>query len=673
MKKIAAVLIVAFLSTSMFLVTIPLATAATLPDYTPIDFANAPKYDLQVETTINPRGHHSYWEIEDPAVWLILNDYTGKYQATYFTLKAIGAKCEIWVQNNLAWPAGDPRATPTILDSQIQYLLNEFDNNVYPTDVEYFGATNFHDGNNAYLPELLGLPADYYAEEGGRNVILVSNIRDENYYNPTYPYYIAGFYSSSFEIYFDRNIISIDAYAWEKRIGPEGYEWIPEVPVDRPYLYEGTIAHEYQHLIHDDWNPADDLFMNEGCSMYAEYLCGYGIDANAINSYFYTPDNSLTIWGDQGDINILADYGVAALWTTYLSDHYGGAETIRNFVQNGIPGIDGINYVLAQYKSKQTFNDVFRDWKIANFVRANNGPYSYKTINLNSPDIDPINTNNIDEFPLEWTSSSTFGNTITKLGYDTGVSDIYSYGSDYITFTNWKMPGVIGFDGDDTAVIPGWTITADGWWSGTGTDLQNILISGTATVGTSSPELTMQTKYNIEPYWDFGFIQVSTDNGKTWTSLQNSYTTNDYDPNAHPDIIANLPGLTGFNPDWEDWTTMSFDLTAYAGQTILIGFRYMTDWATTDEGWWIKAPTVDGTPLTLTPVYPEASYQVTAVLALSTGPKVTYVPLDLKLSPNGWTGDTQSLFAKDPTSIVLIVSPTSRQGNVEYQFRAYRK
>jgi bacillopeptidase F (M6 metalloprotease family) len=58
---------------------------------------------------------------------------------------------------------------------------------------------------------------------------------------------------------------------------------------------------------------------------------------------------------------------------------------------------------------------------------------------------------------------------------------------------------------------------------------------------------------------------------------------------------------------------MIFDLTAYAGQTVMIGFRYMTDWATTYEGWWINSATVGGTALTLAPVYPSASYQVTAV------------------------------------------------------------
>jgi len=32
---------------------------------------------------------------------------------------------------------------------------------------------------------------------------------------------------------------------------------------------------------------------------------------------------------------------------------------------------------------------------------------------------------------------------------------------------------------------------------------------------------------------------------------------------------------------------MGFNLTPYVGQTVVIGFRYMTDWATEYPGWWI--------------------------------------------------------------------------------------
>jgi len=125
-------------------------------------------------------------------IWLILNDYLGRYQATYFTLRAISPTTEIWVQNNLAFPASDPRPLPVVTDDQLNYLLGEFDSNIYPIDTEYFGVPFYLDGIYAALPGLLGLPEDYYFDDVGRNVILISNVRDANYYDPAYPYYIAG-------------------------------------------------------------------------------------------------------------------------------------------------------------------------------------------------------------------------------------------------------------------------------------------------------------------------------------------------------------------------------------------------------------------------------------------------------------------------------------------------
>ena len=102
--------------------------------------------------------------------------------------------------------------------------------------------------------------------------------------------------------------------------------------------------------------------------------------------------------------------------------------------------------------------------------------------------------------------------------------------------------------------------------------------------------LTFDTWYEIEEGYDYGFVQVSTDGGSTWISLENSYTTSWHDWPLDQDIIAQLPGLTGYS----DWVTMSFDLSGYGGD-ILIGFRYMTDESYRLTGWCIDNVYVDST------------------------------------------------------------------------------
>jgi hypothetical protein len=144
-----------------------------------------------------------------------------------------------------------------------------------------------------------------------------------------------------------------------------------------------------------------------------------------------------------------------------------------------------------------------------------------------------------------------------------------------------------------------WTSDGSVLWGGTGDLIDNWAIFETTGGGT----LTFDTMYDIEEYWDFGFVQVSNDGGATWTSLANAYTTSVHDPGAHPTVVANLPGLTGcsvpVDPDTGVCTpetiTMSFDLSAYAGNDVLVAFRYVTDWATTYAGWFIDNVYVDGT------------------------------------------------------------------------------
>ncbi|HOG46523.1 MAG TPA: immune inhibitor A [Anaerolineae bacterium] len=77
------------------------------------------------------------------------------------------------------------------------------------------------------------------------------------------------------------------------------------------------------------------------------------------------------------------------------------------------------------------------------------------------------------------------------------------------------------------------------------------------------------------------------------TASPGSTTTSDYDPNAYPTVKTNVPGLTGSTGG--AWVNMSFSLSACAGQNILIAFRYVTDWATTEAGWFIDDVKVDDT------------------------------------------------------------------------------
>ncbi|MFX1501024.1 MAG: hypothetical protein ACFFDH_08690 [Promethearchaeota archaeon] len=698
-KKIIGLLIVfSFLNIAIFSSLILLAKSSpdALPEYIPVDINSGLAGKIENPSLSGDLGSYGgYYDFEDtPPVGTTVTDWylealTGDPS---MTLRWVEGNVEIWVQDDLSFPAGDPRNDDPynlmVSDAMIEYLADEFNDNIYPKDTEFFGIPFDRDGTDTAF-EYYGYPEEYYnwtvaTDNPQRTIIKILNCRDDNYYDPTYPYYVVGFFNRGYDGYYNRNMIHIDAWSYWQRLGPEGTVWFEERPDlvnTRPFVYESTIAHEYQHLIHADYQPDDELFMNEGCSMFAEMVCGYPVDEQYINSFFATPDNSLTQWGDQGDINIIADYGQVLLFCTYLNDHYSTDTTqfLSAFVGSGIPGIEGVNVALEELGYNVDFEDVFRDWKLANLIRSEYGKYSYKSIDLSL--VDPIHELEMPGHDIPWTSAALqFGTTTTILGYDTGVSLVGSYGTEYIHLNGLKKGlNYILFNGDEYSDQPTW-IQGDGYWYSGAADLINVLIATEVYVDPADPSLELTTYWDIEDYWDFGFVQVSTDGGtwdSTWTSLANEYTTYDHDPDAHPDVVANLPGLTSWSgfitPD--GIVTMNFDLSAYAGQTINLGFRYVTDWGTLYEGWYIFSAIVSGVEYStaLEPVIPliPARYQVTVVeRETHKNGMTTYFIDDMYVSESYGNFGIDLLLKSKKEDIILIVSPMVESGFCDYQFRA---
>jgi hypothetical protein len=119
--------------------------------------------------------------------WLILDDFFGRYRLTTFTLRAVGGHGEVWVQNALTFPTGDCRnAAPdriAVTDAQVNYLLGQFNDNIWPKKADAFAIAPPPDGTNAILPGLLSLPQNTYEGDRNKTVILISNVRDDNYYD----------------------------------------------------------------------------------------------------------------------------------------------------------------------------------------------------------------------------------------------------------------------------------------------------------------------------------------------------------------------------------------------------------------------------------------------------------------------------------------------------------
>ena len=163
-------------------------------------------------------------------------------------------------------------------------------------------------------------------------------------------------------------MMHIDTYDWTNRVGSD---------VDRPHLYEGVFAHEFQHLIHFDQDPSEPSWVDEGCADLAGYICGYGHPTGHVTYYLaFHPITSLTFWGGG-----LQDYGASYLFLLYLYEKFGQDDFISSLVANQEQGIAGINATLQNFGYHYLdFDKIFDRWIIANYLddtRLYRGIYGY--------------------------------------------------------------------------------------------------------------------------------------------------------------------------------------------------------------------------------------------------------------------------------------------------------
>ena len=125
----------------------------------------------------------------------------------------------------------------------------------------------------------------------------------------------------------------------------------------------GTLAHEFQHLIHWGFDADEETWINEGLSGYAEELAGYPeIDTSMVPAYLQNPSVDLTDWSKQA-----YSYGSTYLFASYLAERY-GQELIGDLVAEPRNGQFGIDDALQAGGIDRDFKQVWGDWIAATYA-----------------------------------------------------------------------------------------------------------------------------------------------------------------------------------------------------------------------------------------------------------------------------------------------------------------
>ena len=307
--------------------------------------------------------------------------------------------------------------------------------------------------------------------------------------------------------------------------------------------YLAVLAHEFLHAVHFRADPTEETWVNEGLAELASFKAGY-LPASQ-GAFVRSPTVSLVNWPllPYGT----SSYGADFLFFQYLVDHYGGQENIRTLIDEPLDGIPGINSYLAHLGHNETFDDVFANWAIANYLdEPGDGPYSYP-----ENEVELITGNRVNSF--ERTEFL-----------------IPQYSAAYMVIDGINGDVRIEFEGDKTvSLLP---IDLDGgscWWGNQGDSISSTLTRMLDLTSLENATLEFRTWFDTEESWDFGYVQVSTDLGVTWDIL---VATGSSPRNPVGNSFG--PGYTGKSDGWID---EEVDLTPYVGQEVLLRFQYVSD------------------------------------------------------------------------------------------------
>ena len=322
--------------------------------------------------------------------------------------------------------------------------------------------------------------------------------------------------------------------------------------------YNSLIAHEMQHLVHWYADEEEDSWVNEGLSQIAAEEVGGGSDW--LDLFLSSPDTQLNTWPELEDSTV--HYAASELFFSYLLDRYATDRDARELLGEDEDSIAGVDAWLSQFDA--TFLQSFADWVVANYLDTASGPYAHPNDSISVQDVEEVD------------------------GADEGAGDSVSqFGADYIEI-DLDGPGTFEFDGADevTTGVP----ENDGqyWWSDRGDGIDSKLTRELDLTDVSTATLRFKAWYEIEEGWDYAYVAVSTDGGDTWTALPATSTTTD-----DPVDAAYGPGYTGRSGRW---LNEEVDLSAYAGQEVLLRFEVVNDDATNLAGFAIddiEVPEID--------------------------------------------------------------------------------
>jgi len=290
----------------------------------------------------------------------VANNQPTQVQAT---LRHIGKHCYIYLEVD---------QEDKVSQETIEKLAQQFDDKIYGTNHKFFGSESS--------------PGIDFDE---RITLLLLDIQDG--WEPGRGY-VAGYFSPM-------DTVNTDVWQFSNEREMFYMDIYPGDPKRDDYL--GILAHEFQHMIHYNYDKREKLWLNEAMSQIAFYVNGYG-HAPQILAFIKNPDTQIDEFN-----NGLDDYGNVYLFMYYLLSKKLGdgnqiADVFSSIVQSELRSIESIDAVLKEKGYNFTIDEIIPDFLAANYINdpgLAEGQYGYD--NTLMMKVQPTHVFSLDSLPTE--------------------------------------------------------------------------------------------------------------------------------------------------------------------------------------------------------------------------------------------------------------------------------
>ena len=314
-----------------------------------------------------------------------------------------------------------------------------------------------------------------------------------------------------------------------------------------------VIAHEFLHILQFHNDPGEESWLDEGLASYAGYFASKSLLSRSsmhfdAEDFLAAPNTPLQHWQTTEEVG--PKYGAVALFILYLTERFGDDIVARLLADQAL-GWRSIENVLRESEGVSA-QDVFADWVLANLLLDSRRGYGYRALDAEVSTPEP--SASYYDFPAahegELPQFSTDYLAVDVSGADKLFLQLRQ--APHAQFIPLNAP-----EGDNFA----YAFSSD--------ETHSRLTRDFVLTALHQIELEFRIWHDLEYTYEYGYVTITDDLGRSWRTLPGRYTTDSY---IYPDYYDQ--GFTGRSGGWR---YESIDLSPFSPGRVSISFELISN------------------------------------------------------------------------------------------------